>query len=152
MSAGSGELPETAVKHGTRYSYRKRGCRCDQCRKWKRERDRRYRARNPEKASEQSRRWRDANPEEHQAATRRGQKKLNDKLRETADRHHLEWTGVELEIASRPDLTARQVAEILHRTLSAVRNMRQRLASDLDPRDRMLSNGPQPPTSRSGPR
>jgi hypothetical protein len=84
--------------------------------------------------------------------TRRNTKKVNDKLRETAERHRQEWTGVELEIASRPDLTARQVAEVLHRTLSAVRNMRQRLNSDLDPRDRMLANGPQPPTSRSGPR
>lgn len=141
----------TAVKHGTRYSYRKRGCRCDQCRKWKRERDQRYRARNPEQAKKQSRRWRDAHPEEQQALTRRNTKKLNDELRETAERHRLEWTGVELEIATRPDLTSRQVAEILHRTLSAVRNMRRRLDSDLDPRDRMLRDGP-PPTSRSGPR
>src|SRR6266581_3944496 len=138
-----------AAKHGTRYSYDGRGCRCDQCRKWKREQDLRYRARNPEKAKEKSRRWKDAHPEEHLAMTRRNAKKLNDKLRETAERHGREWTGVELEIASRPDLTARQVATVLRRTLSAVRNMRQRLASDLDPRDRMLANGPQPPTSRS---
>jgi hypothetical protein len=148
------EMPEaeTAVKHGIRYTYRTRGCRCDQCRKWKRERDRRSRARNPEKASETSRRWRDAHPKEQQAIVRRNRKKVNDKLRETAERHGREWTGVELEIASRPDLTARQVAEVLRRTLSAVANMRQRLASDLDPRDRMLADGPQPPTSRSGPR
>lgn len=140
------------IKHGTRYSYAEKGCRCDQCRKWKRERDRRQRARKPEKARERHRRWKSAHAEEHIATTRRNMKKLNDKLRETADRHGQEWTGVELEIASRPDLTARQVAVILHRTLSAVANMRQRLASDLDPRDRMLANGPQPPTSRSGPR
>ncbi len=151
---GSDEMPETetAVKHGTRYSYRKRGCRCDQCRKWQRERNQRYRARNREKANEQSRRWRVTHPKEHQALLLRQRKKVNDKLRETAERHHQEWTGVELEIASRPDLTARQVAEILHRTLSAVSNMRRRLASDLDPRDRMLADGPAPPTSRSGPR
>jgi hypothetical protein len=146
------DTAESAVKHGIRNSYYGRDCRCDQCLKWKQERDRRYRARNPEKVKETRRRWREAHPKEHQATTQRCVKKLNDTLRETAERHGLEWTGVELEIASRPDLTARQVAAVLHRTLSAVRNMRQRLASDLDPRDRMLAAGPRPPTSRSGPR
>jgi hypothetical protein len=130
---------ETAVKHGN-YRYRDKGCRCDQCREWNREQRRLVRGRDPEKAKEEYRR--------HGA----NKKKLNDKLREAADRHRQEWTGVELEIASRPDLTARQVAAVLHRTLIAVRNMRRRLASDLDPRDRMLADGPQPPTSRSGPR
>jgi hypothetical protein len=125
------EVAETraAVRHGTR-----------------------RRTRNPEKAHEHRRRWRDAHQKERQALLLRNRKKVNDKLRETAERHGQEWTGVELEIASRPDLTARQVAEVLHRTLNAVRTMRQRLNSDLDPRDRMLANGPQPPTSRSGPR
>ena len=59
-----------------------------------------------------------------------------------AKRHGDQWTGPELEIASRKDLTARQVAFMLGRSLSAVRNVRDRLRND-DPKMARII-GPQP--------
>lgn len=47
-----------------------------------------------------------------------------------ATRHYREWTGPELEVAARTDLSARQVALMLGRTLSAVKNIRRRLRDD----------------------
>jgi len=50
----------------------------------------------------------------------------------TASRHGEQWTGPQLEIALRDDLTAFEAAKILGRSHIAVRNIRRR--SRLDPR------------------
>lgn len=48
---------------------------------------------------------------------------------ESAKRHRYEWTGPELEMVSRDDLTASELAEGLGRTVAAVQAMRKRLAA-----------------------
>lgn len=53
--------------------------------------------------------------------------------RETLDRvtrHNQQWTGPEMELAARKDLSAREVAEMIGRTMWAVRTMRRRLAKE----------------------
>jgi|SRR5581483_4478948 len=58
----------------------------------------------------------------------------------SAHRWGYQWTGPELEIASRSDLTAIQVAQMLGRTVSAVQNKRQQLR--IDPRMINLAGAP----------
>jgi hypothetical protein len=52
-----------------------------------------------------------------------------------------EWTGPELEIATRPDLSTVQAARMLHRTREGVKWARSQLDSE-DPRKRNLRDGP----------
>jgi hypothetical protein len=66
----------------------------------------------------------------------------NAKSRDTAERHGKQWTGPELELAARPDLTARQVAEMTGRTHHAVKTVRKRL--QVDPRIIRLAFGGSP--------
>jgi hypothetical protein len=49
------------MTHGTRYAYRK-GCRCDACVGWSRERERKRREKNPEAIREYQRKWNAAHP------------------------------------------------------------------------------------------
>lgn len=56
---------------------------------------------------------------------------------EHAHNRYKEWTGPELEVLLRPDLTATEVALTLNRTLSAVYTMRQ--ACKRDPRKKALA-------------
>jgi hypothetical protein len=56
-------------------------------------------------------------------------KRRNDASRLSAGRNGYEWTGPELELASRADLTAREVAAALGRTVAAVAAIRQRIAN-----------------------
>lgn len=60
-------------------------------------------------------------------ASRRWQRIRNDRLLDQAKRHNAQWTGPELEIAARDDLSASQAAEILGRTMWAVQTMRKRM-------------------------
>lgn len=53
--------------------------------------------------------------------------RLNDASRESARRNYYIWTGPELEIVSRTDLTASAAAKILGRTIAAVNNQRRLL-------------------------
>lgn len=62
----------------------------------------------------------------------RNRKRANDELADLAHSTGKQWTGPELEMASRTDLTARQVAQMLGRTFYAVRHMRKKLR--IDPR------------------
>jgi len=56
----------------------------------------------------------------------------NDLARRRAGRHHYQWTGPELEVASREDLTMAEIATLLGRTIYAVRHKRRALR--IDPR------------------
>lgn len=58
-------------------------------------------------------------------------KRANDESREHAERLGYIWTGPELELISRTDLTARQCAERLGRTISAVKNQRHQLKAGI---------------------
>lgn len=62
--------------------------------------------------------------------TDRLRKRMNDALNDAAVNHGKQWTGPELEILCREDLTHRQAAEALGRTLYAVRHQRQLLRVD----------------------
>ena len=148
-----------SLTHGTQYAY-KAGCRCDPCKAYARASYKEHRSRHPEitaAKTEHSRQWRAANPEKNTAISARSQRKIKGLNAELAGaaidrgRHWQRWTGPELEMAARRDLTAAQVAALIGRSLRSVTCMRQRL-SDGNPRDRMLAWGPVPPTSRSGPR
>jgi hypothetical protein len=48
-----------------------------------------------------------------------------------AHRHKLQWTGPELEIASRADLSASDVARMLGRSYWAVTNIRKKLKNPM---------------------
>jgi hypothetical protein len=61
--------------------------------------------------------------------------------RDRAGNHGKEWTGPELEIASREDLTTMQVAHTLGRTYDAAYMIRRKLR-EKDPRKRTLRDGP----------
>lgn len=49
---------------------------------------------------------------------------------ESAVNHYKQWTGPEMEIAARADLTARQAALMIGRSMKAVKTMRMRLRND----------------------
>lgn len=53
--------------------------------------------------------------------------RLNEETRSHAHRHGYQWTGPELEIASRTDLSSQTVSVMTGRTLRAVQSMRDRL-------------------------
>ena len=110
-----------------------------------RERVHAWEAANPERVREYQSRWgkanRDktrawnrrqyhANPEKYRASNRRREKLVNDVSRESASHHGEPWTGPQLELAARDDLTAVQVAPMLGRTVAAVRMMRAKLRED----------------------
>lgn len=91
--------PETGYAASTAYTKYK--CRCDSCKQANTERDRRWRAKNPEKAREirrrkyivnreknntAARRWRLANPEKHREAVQRYRARNPEKVAESCRR------------------------------------------------------------------
>jgi hypothetical protein len=58
------------------------------------------------------------------------QRSTNARLLDQARRHNSQWSGPELELASRTDLSASQVAEMVGRTLWAVQTARRRLRDE----------------------
>ena len=146
--------------HGAQYGYNQAGCRCEACRAWAAASHQKFMADHPEKLAEATERLKQmklADPEkdrEVQARHKARARSLNAELAAAAierGRHWQRWTGPDLEMASRRDLTAAQIAAMIGRSERSVTCMRERLA-DANPRDRMLADGPTPPTSRSGPR
>lgn len=69
-------------------------------------------------------------PEESRARSRADYGKRQRETLPTAVNRGKQWTGPELEIAAREDLTATQVALMLGRTEAAVRVMRHKLRED----------------------
>jgi hypothetical protein len=119
------------------------------CRTCIREQQRARRAADPQAARERSRAYNRAFRERHyeaelererrkmraryeadpQAARERSRgwaRKAATETARQADRNGCEWTSAELEIATRPGLSARQAALILGRTYAAVGNVRRR--------------------------
>lgn len=127
-------LPDKAerkVTHGRLYAYQK-GCRCKDCKAAYSELRKNYpstanhRAPTPEQARQYLERDRAVNAEVRQTK---------------AHRNGYQWTGPELEIASRDDLSTAEVAEMIGRTIFAVRQMRHKLK--VDPRKINLAGIPQ---------
>lgn len=67
-------------------------------------------------------------------------RKRNARSRDTASHHCQEWTGPELEVAAREDLTESEVAHMLGRTVAAVQSARRDLR--VDPRKARLAGRP----------
>ena len=95
-----------------------------------RERARRYREANAENERERKRRWRVANREKANERARRRQVAAQAQTTDAARRHGYVWTGPELEIAARDDLTVEQIALMLGRTYNAVASARRRIRHD----------------------
>lgn len=66
---------------------------------------------------------------------------------DAATNHYKEWTGPEMEILTRSDLTRREKAAMLGRTYDAVTNMLAKL--DVDPRKQRLAGQPKPEAAES---
>jgi hypothetical protein len=77
-----------------------------------------------------AKRERDANPELVRARARRKYQRSHARQLERATRYRYPWTGPELELAARPDLSHAQVAEMIGRTGAAVKHMRRKLQYD----------------------
>lgn len=115
-----------------------RGCRCDTCRASNRERTRKQRELGvvPEGAhglpSTRTNFGCTCEPcvEANRALVRRQHHRRQAETRDKATRHGAQWTGPELEIAARKDLTATQAALLLGRTAAAVRQQRRFMKSD----------------------
>ncbi|WP_333757846.1 hypothetical protein [Streptomyces sp. ISBFB 2968] len=110
---------EVEISHGMS-GYTNDMCRCETCRAAFRA----YRAENPGKQ------WSATHPEEAEAYQRRKSHDRQAETLEQASRHGQQWTGPELEIAARDDLTARQAALMIGRTFNAVHNVRKKLKAD----------------------
>jgi hypothetical protein len=120
---------------------------------WKRERRRQLKRADPGRAAREraernarlaARRADDPGYAEQQrqrdARAHRTRKRDNAIMVDTARRHGRMWTGPELEVASRDDLTAEQAAVMLGRTLFAVETARRRLRQE--PRYQSLAGLP----------
>jgi hypothetical protein len=125
------ERLETAqFKHGAA-AYTNWGCRCEVCTKAHTKlcapAGERWRKRDPEAVLELKRRWRERNPETVLWVDRTAKARRQAETLEKAGRHYYRWTGDELELADRDDLTIKEIALMIGRSYAAVKNMRQKL-------------------------
>lgn len=88
------------VQHGTANTYDFHGCRCADC------------------------------TEAHYSKTDEARARANAATRALAGKHRQEWTSADMEIATRPGMTAREAALKLGRTMLAVKNIRRKCRAD----------------------
>ncbi|HEY9416351.1 MAG TPA: hypothetical protein VIQ30_16455 [Pseudonocardia sp.] len=88
------------VQHGTPNAYDYHGCRCADC------------------------------IEAHNTKVDQMREANNAATRDVATKHREEWTSADLKIATQPDLTAREAALKLGRTMHAVKNIRKKCRTD----------------------
>lgn len=136
MSGSSAKIP-----HGTANGYKNHGCRCKECRAAKsaegkaiRERRRASAPANtphgtPNGYAQWCCRCADCVAAHSKSKTRR-RLANNDITRKSAAKAGARWTGPELEIATRPDLTAREAARLLGRSYVAIEHARARCLRD----------------------
>lgn len=119
------------VRHGL-FGYNAQGCRCDTCtaaRDNQRERVRSGKGTHPLGG------WNSECPCEscrqmHKAVSLARYREMQRETVPAASRNGYEWTGPELEIVARGDLTVREAALLLGRTYAAVASVRERLRTD----------------------
>lgn len=93
----------------------------------------RWSAENPDKERERRARYHAENRDRRNEYGEAYRQHLAAETRPVAHHHRHEWTGTELEIADRRDLTAREAALLLGRTAAAVSVMRYKI-DKRDPR------------------
>lgn len=130
MSAGD-------IAHGTLTGYGD-GCRCADCKRASSECHLRYREEDPERYRSSRRRASKRYSDSHDA--KRIQREQQRHTQELAWRNRYQWTGPELEVALRRDLTAYQAALMLGRTQAAVQM--QRDLHEVDVRKQNLAGLP----------
>lgn len=113
------------IPHGTRNGYENWGCRCDACHKAVVDRQA---AREPETVKR---------------SVARANASMQAKTLPGASRRYQPWTGPELEVAARTDLTSRAAALMIGRTTFAVQRVRYLLRTD--PRKINLAGLVEPP-------
>lgn len=111
-------LSTTPITHGTD-GYSNWGCRCDVCRQA-----------HAIQVRPSTARWQDRNRLARNDRNARDFAAMQEETRERASRNGYQWTGPELELAARKDLSAREVAIMIGRTLSAVQHIRRKLKED----------------------
>lgn len=146
-AAGHNTARPPAPEHGTPWRY-DQGCRCADCKEAKRTYTSRWLDAHPGKAAEYRRR---SLTPERARQYRRAQKTRLDAIADRATRRGYEWTGPELEIASRADLSHSEVALMLKRTYAGVVEKRKQLR--VDPRAAALAGieRPRAKSTRIGP-
>lgn len=105
--------------HGTESRYHNGGCRCSDCTRASRE------ASYVRAGVEPTTAWSTATDKQQVDAWRR-RAEYAESL-DTAERHRRAWTGPELELAARDDLSIAEIAKLLGRTTHSVVNMRRKL-------------------------
>ena len=106
---------KASFEHGSS-GYRNWGCRCEVC------------TREHAKACAPAvQRYQEANREEINQRTDARRRPIQNRSLEEAHRNGFQWTGPELELIVRPDLTTQQAAAMLGRTYFAVMKARARL-------------------------
>ena len=134
---------DESVRHGIRYTYRVRKCRCDECVEWNRERLRKEREANPGRNAQYQAKFRERNPGAGLEKRQLFARSKAEETRTVAIRAGQEWTGPEMELVSRDDLTVTEIAKMLGRTYAAVTYRRHALK--VDPRAVALAgNAPDP--------
>lgn len=112
-------LPWRTVQHGNPQSYDD-GCRCETCT-------------NAKVALVDK--WREESPAAFAAAMERWKlsaRERNDRSRDQAHHWYYQWTGPELEIAARTDLTSSEVAYMIGRTVAGVQRARYNMRRDVE--------------------
>lgn len=88
------------IQHGTANSYDFHDCRCADC------------------------------TQAHYTQVDESRARTNAATRAQAGKHRQEWTSADMEIATRPGMTATEAALLLGRTMHAVRNIRKKCRAD----------------------
>lgn len=112
------QLSTTPIAHGAD-GYTNWGCRCEACRRA-----------HAVQVRPSTARWQERNREARTERSTQALRATQAETREKASRNGYQWTGPELELAAREDLSAREVAIMIGRTLAAVQYMRRKLKGD----------------------
>lgn len=110
--------------HGTESGYFNYGCRCAPCKAAGAKANAAASQRNPR-----------TNSPERMAKRNRSASEVQARTLEGADHRYQQWTGAEMELAMRDDISARQIAIMLGRTYHAVVNMRRKIRDEPKYRD-----------------
>lgn len=134
-----------AIPHGTSSGYTYHRCRCVECRQYKRRECAEGRLSDPDKASRKrhesylrnreralsnNRRWIDRNRDEFNRISSENYKRHQEATRASATNHHRPWLAEDDAVVVRTDWTTREIAQVLGRSIAAVRTRRSQLRKE----------------------